>query len=226
MGRKHEKEQRRRFRNRRLAVAFMIISFLIVLLGPIAYVWFTSRDVRVTPEAIDTLEPRPVIIVFGAGVWPDGTPTPYLKNRLDTAKQAHQAGRATKILVSGDNSTEHYNEPLAMRNYLIKNGVPEQAVVLDYGGLNTYDTCYRAKEIFGVKRAYLTTQAYHLPRAVMTCRVIGIESIGIESVRQGRDFTASYLLREFISMYKAGGELLLRPEPLIMGKPEPISVVE
>jgi len=195
---------------------------LVVLLGPIAYVWFTSRDVRVTPSAIETLEQRPIIIVFGAGVWPDGTPTPYLQNRLDTAKRVYDADKTEKILVSGDNSTEHYNEPVAMRNYLVKSGVPEENIVLDYGVLNTYDTYHRAKEIFKVEKAFVTTQAYHLPRAVMTCRVLGIESVGIESLKQGRDFTAAYIFREFISMYKAGGELLLRPKPLITGNPEPI----
>lgn len=222
MSRKHEKEQHRRFRKRRVAIVFVLIMMIAVLLGPISYVWYVSRDVRTSPSAISSLESRPAIIVFGAGVWPDGTPTPYLQNRLDTALQVYQANKVQKILVSGDNSTEHYNEPVAMRNYLVQKGVPENAVVLDHGGLNTYDTCYRAKEIFGVKQAYLTTQAYHLPRAVMTCRVLGVESIGIAAQRQGRDYTASYLLREMVSIYKAGIELVLRPEPLITGKPEPI----
>lgn len=165
-----------------------------------------------------------MVIVFGAGVWPDGTPTPYLQNRLDTAMRMHQTGKVQKILVSGDNSTEHYNEPVAMQKYLINQGVPEDVIVLDYGGLSTYDTCYRAQEIFKVSNAYVTTQSYHLPRAVMTCRMLGIEVVGIESMRQGRDFTASYLLREMASIYKAGIELTLHSEPAVNGNPEPIMV--
>ncbi len=226
MGKKHQKEQHRRFRKRKFGLIAVLILTFAVLVGPFAFVYYTSREHRVSSQAIDSLEPRPVVIVFGAGVWPDGTPTPYLKNRLDTAVQMHKSGKAAKILVSGDNSSKYYNEPEAMQRYLGTQGVADDKIVQDFGGLNTYDTCYRAKSIFEIKQAYVVTQAYHLPRAVMTCRILGVETVGVEALRQGRDFTASYVLRELASMYKAAGELLLRPEPLIKGEPEPISVLE
>ncbi len=224
MSRKHEKEQKRRFRKRRVGLFFVLVILVAMLLGPISYVWFVSQDARKPYSAIESLEPRPVVIVFGAGVWPDGTPTPYLQKRLDTAKRMQQAGKVQKILVSGDNSTEHYNEPVAMQNYLVSQGVPKDVVVLDYAGLSTYDTCYRAQDIFKVNKAYVTTQAYHLPRAVTTCRMLGIDTIGVESMRDGRDFTAAYLLREMASIYKAGYELALQSEPAVKGDPEPIVV--
>lgn len=226
MSNKHNKAQQRRFRRRKLTAVFLLVAAIAILLGPFAYVYFISRDVRVAPSAIGSLSPRPVAIVFGAGVWPDGTPTPYLQNRLDTSVELFTAGKVETILVSGDNSTKHYNEPEAMRRYLVSKNVPEDKIVQDFGGLNTYDTCYRAKSEFKVTSAYVVTQSYHLPRAVMTCRVLGVDSIGVEATRQGRDFTASYLLRELASMYKAGAELVLRPEPLIKGSPEPAAVIE
>lgn len=223
---KHEKEQHRRFRRRKYSALFLVILAVLLAFGPFAAVYYKSRDYRVTANEISQLEPRPIAIVFGAGVWPDGTPTPYLQNRLDTAVQMAQADKVQKILVSGDNSSIHYNEPAAMQRYLESQGVEADRIVQDFGGLNTYDTCYRAKSVFEVEKAYLVTQAYHLPRAVMTCRVIGVDSVGVAAISKGRDYTASYIARELASIYKAAGELMFRPEPLIKGQPEPITVLE
>ena len=124
---------------------------------------------------------RPVAVVFGAGLWRDGTPTNVLRDRIATAANLLFSGKVQKILMSGDNRFIDYNEPGAMREYALSLGVPDSAIVLDYAGRRTYDTCYRAHAIFGIQKAILVTQSFHLPRALYTCIALGLNAIGIPS---------------------------------------------
>lgn len=127
---------------------------------------------------------RRVAIVFGAGLQRDGTPTPVLRDRVETAAQLYFAGKVEKLLMSGDNRFEYYNEPESMRQYALELGVPDEAIVLDYAGRRTYDTCYRAKAIFGLDDAILVTQGFHLPRALYLCNHLGMNGIGVASDNQ------------------------------------------
>ncbi len=168
--------------------------------------------------------PTPAAIVFGAGLWRDGTPTTVLRDRIVTAAELFFSGKVQKILMSGDNSYLDYNEPGAMRDYALSLGVPESAIVLDYAGRRTYDTCYRARTIFGLQKAILVTQSFHLPRALYTCNVLGVEAIGVPSDQH--DYSKRSLiywnLRELPATLTAILQVhLLRPEP-ILGEPEPI----
>ncbi len=120
---------------------------------------------------------EPVAIVFGAGL--DGTrPSLVLKDRLDATIALYRAGKVPKILVTGDNSRPGYDEVSAMRTYLIAHGVPAGVITRDYAGFDTYDSCARARQIFGVHRAVLVTQDYHLPRALFTCQHLGVDAVG------------------------------------------------
>ena len=118
-------------------------------------------------------------IVFGAGLQRDGTPSPVLKDRVSAAVQLYQTGKVEKLLMSGDNRYIDYNEPAAMKTYAVSLGVPEEAIVLDFAGRRTYDTCYRAKHIFGLDEALLVTQKFHLPRAIFTCQGLGLNGMGV-----------------------------------------------
>lgn len=208
-------------RNRWLMLVVCAL-FLLFLILPTLIAKNVTSPYRVSSSEIETLKPRPITLVLGAGVYPDGSPTPYLKNRLDTAASLYRQGKTQKLLLSGDNSTEHYNEPTAMARYAIAIGVPEEALVLDYAGLSTYDSCYRAQAIFGVEKMFVVTQGYHLPRAVMNCRGLGIDTKGVAAQKNARDFTASYIFREWLSTHKAFFESRVSPEPTILGQPEPI----
>ena len=104
----------------------------------------------------------------------DGSPTPVLRDRVATAAQLYFAGKVEKLLMSGDNSSIYYNEPGAMMQHALELGVPDEAIVLDYAGRRTYDTCYRARDIFGVREAILVTQSFHLPRALYICNHWGL----------------------------------------------------
>ncbi len=127
----------------------------------------------------ESVPPAPVALVLGAMVYPSGTPSPFLAARLDLAHRLYQAGKVQVVLVSGDNMAPEYNEPAAMRAYLINAGMPAEAVVADYAGFDTYDSCARAKRIFGVQQLVMVTQSYHLPRAVATCRALGVDATGV-----------------------------------------------
>jgi len=125
-----------------------------------------------------------VAIVFGAGLSKDGSASPVLRDRVETAANLYFAGKVEKLLMSGDNRFVDYNEPGAMLNYAISLGVPSEDIVLDYAGRRTYDTCYRAKHIFQIDEAILVTQRYHLPRALVTCNGLGLKSTGVAADQQ------------------------------------------
>jgi len=166
---------------------------------------------------------RRVAIVFGAGLTRSGEATPVLKDRVDTGARLYFSGKAEKLLMSGDNRFVEYNEPEAMRQYALSLGVPDKDIVLDYAGRRTYDSCYRAKEIFGVKEAILVTQKFHLPRALFLCNALGLEGVGVEAnnlVYLKRSLLF-WNLRELPATVTAFADILIRPLP-VLGDPEPI----
>ncbi len=122
--------------------------------------------------------PRPVAIVFGAGLRRSGAPTPVLADRVAAAVTLYQTGRAGRLIFSGTARGGNYDEPAAMRDLAVSLGVPAEAIVLDRGGTRTLETCTRARDLFGVKQALLVSQRYHLPRALNLCQAIGIQAEG------------------------------------------------
>ncbi len=163
-------------------------------------------------------------IVFGAGLWRDGSPTPVLRDRVKTASELYFQGKVEKLLMSGDNSTINYDEPTAMKNYALELGIPEEAIVLDYAGRRTYDTCYRAKEIFGLESAILVTQEFHLSRALYLCEKLGIKSTGVNADQ--RVYLKRSILfwnaRETLATLTALWDIhIARPLP-VLGEFEPI----
>lgn len=161
-----------------------------------------------------------VAIVFGAGLRYDGSPTPVLEDRVATAVELYFSGKVEKLLMSGDNRFDSHNEPGAMLDYALQLGVPRQDIVLDYAGQRTYDTCYRARYIFGVTEALLVTQEFHLPRAVFTCNNLGLPAEGVIADR--RRYVGSATLRELPASLVAMWDVwVARPLP-ILGDPEPI----
>ena len=120
-----------------------------------------------------------VAIVFGAQVYADGVPAPFTAARLDLALRLYTTGQARVLLVSGNNAPEHNRETTAMRRYLEERGVPASRIVEDPWGQDTYDTCIRARDTYGVTSALLVSQTYHLPRAVATCQALGVDAVGV-----------------------------------------------
>lgn len=158
-------------------------------------------------------------VVFGAGLW-RGRPTPYPAHRLDAAAELYRGGRVRVVLVTGDNGRADYDEPDAMRAHLVERGVPDTRVVSDHAGFDTWDSCVRAKRIFGVDRAVLITQGFHVRRAVALCRAAGVDSYGV-GVAEPRDRVwYQGAVRELAAAGKAAADVLLRPDPVFLGRRE------
>ncbi|MET9362602.1 ElyC/SanA/YdcF family protein [Streptomyces sp. NPDC006632] len=161
-----------------------------------------------------------VAVVFGAGLW-KGEPSPYLADRLDAAVRLYRAGKVKAVLVTGDNSRTDYDEPGAMRGYLVRRGVPGTHVVADFAGFDTWDSCVRAKKIFGVDRAVLVSQGFHIRRAVALCEAAGVRSYGV-GVDAAHDATWYYGgTREVFAAGKALLDVVFKPDPTFLGPKEP-----
>ncbi len=202
-------------------VVWLIIGILILFGLPKLITELSSAARIHSPD--DAPESR-VAIVFGAGLLRDGTPSPVLKDRVAAAVRLYKAGKVEKILMSGDNRFEYYNEPASMQSYAVELGIPEEDIVLDYAGRRTYDTCYRARSIFGLSNAVLVTQRYHLPRAIFTCRGLGLDAQGVMAdLREYSDHSLWFWnLRELPASLVAVWQVwVTQPEP-VLGDPEPI----
>lgn len=174
--------------------------------------------------SVDEVKHERVGIVFGAGLLRDGSAGPVLSDRVQTAVELYLAGKVDKLLMSGDNRFIEYNEPEAARQYALERGVPDEDIVLDYAGRRTYDTCYRAKHIFGVNSAILITQDFHMERALFLCSWFGIDSTGV--VANNRYFLkrsrAWWNFRETFAIFQAGWDVLVTKPLPVLGEPEPI----
>ena len=196
-----------------------VVVSLVVLVVVSANVWIWGASAGRIEElgAPDDTAAAPVAIVLGAAVYPSGEPSPWLRYRLDTAARLYRSGRVEAILVSGDNGRENYNEPVAMRRYLVAAGIPAEAIALDYAGFDTYDTCVRARRIFGIERALLVTQDFHEPRAVAICRSVGldVDGVGDSRARSDRIGWAVGWVRERAAAIKAVVDVVSRREPTL-----------
>lgn len=165
-----------------------------------------------------------VAIVFGARIYPNGTLSAMLRDRVDAAVDLYHAGKVQKLIMSGDNRFDNYNEPGAMMAYAIGRGVPEADIQPDYGGRRTYDTCYRARHIFQVESAILVTQAFHLPRALFLCDTLGTEVTGVIADRRTYDprSIAWSETREIPALLAALLDVVRRAPPPVLGDPLPL----
>jgi vancomycin permeability regulator SanA len=178
------KPSRRRLRRVSRTTAVLILVGALTLGASMIWVRAASAG-RV--YALAEVPARPVAMVLGAQVYDDGAPSEFLRARLAMARDLYQAGKVRAVLVSGDNMNFDYNEPDAMRAWLIEQGVPAEKVVADYAGFDTSDSCQRAHRIFGITEMIVLTQSFHIRRAVALCRDAGIDTVGV-----GDDSVAVY----------------------------------
>jgi SanA protein len=204
----------------RLALFLAALGLLVIVL-PRAITSIYSLN-RIYQK--ENVPPERLAIVFGAGLRRDGTPTAILRDRVETAADLYFSGKVKKILMSGDNRFEYYNEPGAMRQYALSLGVPDSAIALDFAGRRTYDTCYRAGAIFGIHEAILVTQQFHMPRALFLCNALGINAYGVEA-NNNHYRKLSLLLWNFREQIATVGAFIdvyvSNPLP-VLGSPEPL----
>lgn len=168
-------------------------------------------------ESIDKMNPTKVAIVFGAGINNQGKPSPILSERVYGAYLLYKEGKVEKIIMSGDNSYLDYNEPDAMVKYAIELGVDKEDLQPDYAGRRTFDTCIRAKEIFGVESAILVTQDFHLPRAMFTCNSVGVNVTGLAPDSLTLVNEKYYRFRDIIALAMAYVDIHYRRPEVILG---------
>ena len=166
----------------------------------------------------NTLE-KSAWLVLGASVLSSGRPSGILQDRLDSAFELYEAGKIENVLVSGDNSREEYNESDAMGDYLVMRGIPEENIYRDYAGFDTYDSMYRARDIFWVEDMMIFTQEYHLSRSVYIARRLGIDAVWSVSDKHIYRGMSRYKTREVLSRVKAFFDVeILQSKPRFLGE--------
>lgn len=207
-----------------------LVALSVLALAPMGWAQLASSGLRFTagpgPGWPDAVPAAPVALVLGAAVWPTG-PSPLLARRLDIAAELYRAGRVRALLLSGNGHDAPYPEPPAMRDYLVARGVPERVMVLDPAGLDTWDSCVRAREVFGAGRVIVVSQRFHLPRAVALCRAAGLDAVGVgdDSARRRPLPAYGYALREVAAAGKAFLDaVVLRSEPRFPGPRRPAAL--
>lgn len=204
----------------RLLAAVLAIAFAVVLVfaGTNAAAILTTQDDIVDQQAAASFD-ADAIIVLGASVYPDGTPSGILQDRLDDGIALYFAGAAPKIIMSGDNGTESYNECWAMKQYAISQGVPSEDVFCDHAGFSTYETMYRARHVFGADRVVIATQTYHLYRAIYDAQGVGMEAIGVPSDYGEYVNQSWYDFREIFARTKDFFQVLMKTPSTYVGDP-------
>jgi len=206
-----------------ITISILVLLFVITACTAIYWHVHSSTDQLIYNfKEIDDLDEKPAVIVFGAAVNPNTQlPSAILQDRIITAVDLYNNEKVEKILMSGDNRVENYNEPIVMKRFGEILSVDEDDLIMDFAGRRTYDTCYRAKEIFGLDEVVLVTQEYHLYRALYTCRALGLNVIGVSASRQEYKDQFYYNLREIPATLLAFLEVhITHPKPILGEKIE------
>jgi len=199
-------------------IIFLIVTTAYTVIIPALILQYGKNRIYRETSSISEYE---IAIVFGAGIIDNKTPNDMLKDRLDTAYLLYLNGKVEKLLLSGDNSANDYNEPQAMYDYLVYTlNMPPEDAVRDFAGLRTYDTCARAKNIWDIDKALLISQGYHLSRAIFTCSELGIESTGYSATQNPYANQIYYKLREILALHKAVLDVYILHPEYIGGEPE------
>ncbi len=223
---KEKKEKKKwRLRKKLLMLALMLVLFSILVPLSVNFFVVASVSEYMVSEENAKEHKTDCIIVLCSLVEPSGSRSPMLKDRVDKGIELYQLGVSDKILMSGDHQGKEYDEVNAMRSYAIDKGVPDEAIFMDHAGLSTYESMYRAREIFQCKKVTIVTQEYHLSRAVYTAKALGLEAYGVNSdqtdLSDYRDFVNNR--REFLARNKAFIECITKPKPTYLGEAIPIS---
>lgn len=203
----------------------IFVSLLIIFVLTISV---TISIVNSYKKYIYNLEDIPndnyAIIVLGAGVRNDGTPSDILADRLETSLEVYRSNLGNVFILSGDHGSEEYNEVRAMKDYIMKDNIDKKIIFMDHAGFSTYDSMYRAKEIFKVEKAIVVTNEYHLSRALYIARRLGIEAYGVKSDKRGYQLMDSYKRREVLAQLKDFFYVnILKPEPTFLGDSIPVN---
>lgn len=187
------------------------------------YVKASAKDRILTTQKAAELEDVDCIIILGCQVKDDGSLSHMLRDRLMRGLEVYETGAAPKLLMSGDHGREEYDEVGAMKNYAIENGVPSENVFMDHAGFSTYETMYRAKEIFKAEKVIIVTQEYHLYRALYIAERLGMEAYGVSADLNRYAGQSMRDFREVLARCKDWAMCIFKPEPTYLGEAIPVS---
>lgn len=199
----------------------LIAGAVVLILN--AYVKDTAADFMLSAEEAAELTEADCILVLGCGVRPTGEPSLMLRDRLEMGLSLYEAGAAPKLLMSGDHGRVEYDEVNAMKDYAMAAGVPSSDVFMDHAGFSTYESMYRARDVFCAKKVIIVSQQYHLYRAVYDARALGLDAWGVAAEDVAYLGQTVRDLREILARNKDYFYCLLRPEPTFLGEAIPVS---
>lgn len=208
-------------------VLWIVVAVIVVLAAAVlainGMVIHKTKDCILPDGELALPEKVDCVLVLGCGVLPDGTPTAMLQDRVDTGIRAYRAGASDKLLLSGDHGSDTYNELGAMKGITQAEGIDEDAVFCDHAGFSTYESIYRGRDVFQVKRVIIVTQRYHLYRSLYIAQKMGLEAYGIPA--DCRPYAGQIFreIREIAARCKDSLYCLIKPEPTYLGEPVPIT---
>lgn len=205
-----------------IIIASLILLGILLVLGINFYVVLSTKNQFSNIEELNSIKDIDCILILGAGIWGD-KPSPMLEDRLLEGIKLYEAGVAPKIIMSGDHGREEYDEVNIMKSFAIASGIPSEDIFMDHAGFSTYDSIYRAKEIFEAKRIVIVTQDYHLHRALHIANSLDIEAYGVPS--NPRKYGGQFIrdIREILARDKDFVKCIFKPEPTYLGESIPVS---
>lgn len=203
----------------------ILVIIAIMIIGVVSiniYVKKSTKKQIKNEDECEEITEVDCIIVLGAAVWGD-KPSPMLEDRLLEGIELYQKGVSKKIIMSGDHGQNEYDEVNIMKQFAIEKGIPSEDIFMDHAGFSTYDSIYRAKEIFGAKKIIIVTQEYHLYRALHIANRLGIEAYGVGA--DPRQYVGAFNreVREILARNKDFVKCIIKPNPKYLGDKIPIS---
>lgn len=215
-------------KTRRILLICLIVALSLgvfcagVVFGINGYVVQSTSGQILSPADAALLEDVDCILVLGCKVGSDGAPSAMLEDRLRRSVELFHAGAAPKLLMSGDHGTVPYNEVQSMKQYAMDNGIPSADIFMDHAGFSTYESVYRARDIFQAKKIIIVTQGYHLYRALYIANALGVEAYGVDADYRDYAGQLGYDLREILARNKDFLTSIFKPEPTYGGNAIPI----
>lgn len=213
----------------KLLIRTLIILFAIGIIGIIlllsinGYVTTNVKNKIITAEEATKLNDVDCILILGAGVWEHNTPSPMLQDRLDQGIALYKAGVSDRLLMSGDHGRVDYDEVNVMKQYAIDKGIPSENIFMDHAGFSTYESMYRARDIFKVKKAVVITQAYHMYRSLYCGKGLGLDVYGVTSDPRQYGGQTYRETREILARCKDFLYIIAKPKPTYLGDSIPVS---
>lgn len=213
----------------KIIIKILIVLISLAVIGVIvvisinAYMKADSKKRIITPEEASQIQGVDCILVLGAGIWGEGRPTHMLEDRLLEGINLYRMGASNRILMSGDHGREEYDEVNTMKQYATNNGIPSRDVFMDHAGFSTYESLYRARDIFEADKIIIVTQEYHLYRALYIAKKLGIDAYGVASNPRQYAGQSYREARELLARTKDFLYVIVKPKPKYLGETIPVS---